>query len=170
MLLDGLNDSVTALEDIAAVLQSIEPDQVHINLATRPPAETWVRPSTEEGLIRARAILGDISQVVHPIEGSFDLSGYTSIVEAIIGIITRHPLRQEELERTLARWTPGRVEEALMNLEASGEAQVVERYGARFWSAAPSHYPDQAHSLSAAPRPQRHHRPATKAVEVEESV
>jgi len=125
-------------------------------LPTRPPAETWVREPEEEGLMRARAILGDIATVVHPAEGSFDLSGCDTVVEAIIGIITRHPMRQEELERTLARWTPGKVREALADLEASGGAQVVERYGVRFWSAAPSHYPDEVHSLAAAPGQRRH--------------
>ena len=101
--------------------------------------------------MRARAILGDIATVVHPAEGEFDLSGCDTAVDAIIGIITRHPMRQEELERALARWTPGQVRETLADLEASGQAQVVERYGARFWSAAPSRYPDEAHSLAAAP-------------------
>ncbi|MCA9934529.1 MAG: hypothetical protein KC415_11425, partial [Anaerolineales bacterium] len=67
-------------------------------------------------------------------------------------IITRHPMRQEELEQALARWTPGHVREALRDLAASGQAQVIERYGMRFWSAAPSHYPDETHSLAAAPK------------------
>jgi hypothetical protein len=67
-------------------------------------------------------------------------------------------MRQEELERALAHWTPGRVQEALTDLEASGQAQVVERYGARFWSAAPSRYPDEVHSLAAAPGLRRHRR------------
>jgi hypothetical protein len=107
--------------------------------------------------MRARAILGDIATVVHPAEGSFDLSGCDTAVDAIIGIITRHPMRQEELERALNRWTPGQVRETLADLEASGQAQVVERYGTRFWSAAPSRYPDEAHSLATAPG-QRHHR------------
>lgn len=126
------------------------------NLPTRPPAETWVREPDEEGLMRARAILGDIATVVHPIEGEFDLSGYDTAIDAIIAIITRHPMRQEELERTLAHWTPNRVQEALAELEASGRVQVVQRYGARFWSAAPSRYPDEAHSLAAAPSQRRH--------------
>ncbi len=156
MLVHGLNDTEAALHQIAAVLRRIQPDEVHINLPTRPPAETWVRPSVEEGLLRARAILGDIATVVHPVEGEFDLSGFDTAVAAIIAIITRHPMRQEELERALARWTPGHVREALNKLEASGQAQVVERYGVRFWSAAPSHYPDEAHSLAAAPGQQRH--------------
>jgi wyosine [tRNA(Phe)-imidazoG37] synthetase (radical SAM superfamily) len=151
MLVQGLNDTKAALQEIAAVLQRIQPDEVHINLPTRPPAETWVRPSDAEGLLRARAILGDIATVVHPIEGEFDLSGFATAVDAIIAIITRHPMRQEELERTLARWTPDHVQEALADLQASGQAQIVERYGVRFWSAAPSHYPDKAHSLTAVP-------------------
>lgn len=158
MLVQGLNDTEAALQDIAAVLRRIQPDEVHINLPTRPPVETWVRPSDEEGLMRARAILGDIATVVHPAEGSFDLSGCDAAVDAIIGIITRHPMRQEELERTLARWTQGHVHEALADLEAGGQAQVVERFGTRFWSAAPSRYPDEAHSQAVAPGQLRHRR------------
>jgi wyosine [tRNA(Phe)-imidazoG37] synthetase (radical SAM superfamily) len=156
MLVQGLNDTEEALQAIAAILRRIQPDEVHINLPTRPPAETWVRPSDEEGLMRARAIFGNIARVIHPAEGSFDLSGYETVVEAIIGIITRHPMRQEELERTLARWTPDRVSEALAELAAGGRAQMVERLGVRFWSAAPSLYPDEAHSLAAAPGQRRH--------------
>lgn len=101
--------------------------------------------------MRATAILGDIARVVHPAEGDFDLSGCDSLIEAVVGIITRHPMRQEELERTLARWTPGQVSQALLELEAGKKAQVVERYGTRFWSAAPSYYPDETHSQATAP-------------------
>ncbi len=151
MLMQGLNDTETSLQEIAAVLQRIRPDEVHINLPTRPPAETWVREPDEGGLLRARAILGDIATVVHPVVGEFDLSGCDTAVDALIAIITRHPMRQEELEQTLARWRPDQVQEALTELAASGQAQVIQRHGARFWSAAPAHYPDEAHSLAAAP-------------------
>lgn len=157
MLVRGLNDSEEALRDIAAALRRVQPDQVHINLPTRPPAETWVQPPDEEGLMRATAILGDIAHIVHPVEGTFDLSGYDSAVEAVVGIITRHPMRQEELERALKGWSPGNVSQALADLEASGHAQVVERYGARFWSAALSHYPDEARSQATTPGRRRHH-------------
>jgi len=141
MLVKGLNDTEDALRDIAAALQRIEPDQVHINLPIRPPAEPWVQPPDEDGLMRATAILGDIAQVVHPARGIFDLSGHNTLVEAIVSIITRHPMREEELTRALERWTPGQVQEALEALALSGKAQVVERYGARFWSASASRYP-----------------------------
>jgi wyosine [tRNA(Phe)-imidazoG37] synthetase (radical SAM superfamily) len=151
MLVKGLNDTEDALRDIAAALSLIDPDEVHINLPTRPPVEIWVQPPDEGGLLQARAILGDIARVVHPAEGSFDLSEYDNLVDAVIGIITRHPMRQEEVERTLEKWAPGQVEKVLAELETSGRAQVVERYGVHFWSAAPSHFPDEAQSMRTAP-------------------
>lgn len=140
MLVRGLNDTSQALEEIAKVLQKAGPDAVHINLPTRPPAETWVQPTDEKGLMRAMSILGNIAEVVLPAEGSFNLSGYENVVDAVVGIITRHPMRQDELERTLTHWSSGQVKEALVKLEASGRAQIVERYGTRFWVSASSHH------------------------------
>lgn len=144
MLMRGLNDTPQVLEGIAGLLKKVGPDAVHINLPTRPPAETWVQPTDEEGLMRAVSILGNIAEVVHPAEGNFDLGEYENVVDAVVGIVTRHPMRQDELERTLARWSPGEVREALTDLEASGRVQIVERHGARFWCASPAHYPDRS--------------------------
>jgi len=155
MLVRGLNDAPQALWDIVKVLHRIRPDAVHINLPTRPPVETWVRPPHEESLMQAMAILGSIAEVVHPAEGSFDLSGYENPVDAILAIITRHPMRQEELDRALSHWTPGQVRQILADLEASGQAQIVERYGVRFWSSAPSQYPGEEQSLRTAPGTRR---------------
>jgi wyosine [tRNA(Phe)-imidazoG37] synthetase (radical SAM superfamily) len=147
MLVRGLNDTSQTLEDIAKVLLRVKPDAVHINLPTRPPAETWVQPADSEGLMRALSILGNIAEVVYPAEGSFELSNDENIVDAVIAIISRHPMRQDELERTLARWSPGQVSETLAELEASGRAQIVERYGTRFWSATPARYPKSRQSI-----------------------
>jgi wyosine [tRNA(Phe)-imidazoG37] synthetase (radical SAM superfamily) len=155
MLVHGLNDTEQALQDIASILRRVEPDEIHISLPTRPPAETWVKPSDEEGLMRALAILGEVAHVLHPAAGNFDLSGYENLADAVIGIITRHPMRQAELERTLEQGAPGRAGEILDELKQSGRAQVVERCGIRFWSAAPSHYPTEAQSTTVDPRRQR---------------
>jgi wyosine [tRNA(Phe)-imidazoG37] synthetase (radical SAM superfamily) len=142
MLVRGLNDGEQALCDIAGIMRQIEPDQIHINLPARPPAEPWVQPPDDEGLLRATAILGHTAHVVQPIEGTFDL-GNENLIDAIVGIITRHPLREEELRQALAEWSPGQVEAALAELAAGGQAQVIERYGTRFWSAAGSRYPEK---------------------------
>jgi wyosine [tRNA(Phe)-imidazoG37] synthetase (radical SAM superfamily) len=141
MLVRGLNDTDDALSEIAAVLERIQPDEVHILQPTRPPVELWVQPSDEEGLRRACVILGDIARVIDPASGAFDLSGAESLVDAVVGIITRHPMREEELIETLNRFSVGEVTTTLTELERSGMAQVVERFGTRYWSASPAHYP-----------------------------
>lgn len=155
MLVRGLNDTEQALRDIASILRRVEPDEIHISLPTRPPAETWVQPADDEGVLRALAILGEVAHVLHPAAGSFDVSGAENLADAVIGIITRHPMRQEELERTLEQAAPGQGDDVLAALKKSGRAQVVERYGVRFWSAAPSHYPTEAQSAVSDPRRQR---------------
>ena len=152
MLIKGLNDSDEALEDIAGQLRRIRPDEVHINLPTRPPAETWVQLAEEEVILRALVKFSDTARVVHPAEGAFDLGSCDSLLEAVLAIITRHPMRQDQLEQALAQWAPDQAETVLAELQASGQAQVVERLGSRFWSADQSRYPDQAHSQTTAPR------------------
>jgi len=155
MLVQGLNDTPEALWEIAKILQQIRPDAIHINLPTRPAVETWVKPPSKENLMQAMAILGSTAEVVHPAEGSFDLSGYDNLIDAIIGIITRHPMRQRELERTLDRWTPGQVSQTLAELANDRRAQIIERYGVQFWSTVLSHYPDTAQSSRTTPKHQR---------------
>jgi len=140
MLVEGLNDTEPALQELAAVLERIHPDEVHLSLPIRPPAEPWVRPPNEEALMRAAALLGGVARVIHPAEGVFDLTGYASVGEAIVGIITRHPMLEDDLVRTLARWTPAQVREALTDLETCGSARVVVRYGRRFWTSAAARY------------------------------
>ncbi len=141
MLMRGINDSDTDLEEIAAVLKMIHPDQVHVSAPSRPPAEPNVSRPDEDRLRRAAEILGSDAQIIRTAPGAFDLSSCRNIEDAIIAIISRHPMSEEELRRTLERWSPGLVEEALQRLSASGEAQVVERCGQRFWSAAACRYP-----------------------------
>ena len=146
MLVKGLNDSEEALHEIATALSVIKPDQVHLGLPNRPPAEAWVQPLDEEGLLRARAILGKIACVIHPTVGTFDLSGYNSLADAVIGIITRHPMREDELVKTLKRWSPSELKSVLDDLIDSGRAQVVTRYGVRFWCASNSYFPEISHN------------------------
>ena len=152
MLVRGLNDTERALRDIAEALRPIQPDEVHLAQPTRPPVETWVKPPTEEGLMRAQAILGDVARVLHPAKGDFDLGSYHSLTEAVIGVITRHPMREDQLLSTLERWSPDKINQTLEELRESGRAQVIQRYGATFWSGSPSRYPGEEQSQRTAPQ------------------
>lgn len=140
MLLHGKNTTVQALSEIAAALRLIRPDRVHLSEPTRPPAEAWVEPPSRAELDRAEAILGDAAEVLQPSRAELDLSGQSDVVNLILDIIRRHAMSEEELKQALRRRMPEQVEQALAALKASGEAQVVERYGTRYWSAAASIY------------------------------
>ena len=142
MLVNSINDTPQALWENAEILQSIRPEAVHINLPTRPPAEAWVKPPHSESLMQAMAILGYTAEVVHPSVGDFDLSGYDNPVDAIISIISRHPMRQDQLEQALERWSPRWVNRVLADLETNEQVQAVERYGVRFWVSIATHHVD----------------------------
>jgi hypothetical protein len=90
--------------------------------------------------MRALSILGESARIVHPVAGDFDLSGERDVVDAVVGVIRRHPMREEDLVRALAIWSAGQVSQALDQLEADGRARVVERYGHRFWTAKTARY------------------------------
>lgn len=142
MLVRGLNDDEEALEEIALALKKIQPDEIHINLPTRPPAEAWVRPPDGGVLRRAATIFGDIAKVIQPAEGVFDVSCSEEVTDAILSIIARHPMSEKDLSCRLERWNEEEVAVALDNLAADGKAQVVERHGIKFWSVARAHYAD----------------------------
>jgi wyosine [tRNA(Phe)-imidazoG37] synthetase (radical SAM superfamily) len=150
MLVKGLNDTSDALADLAAVLSDVAPDEVHITLPTRPPAEPWVKPADQEGLMRASAVLGEMAHVLPRVEeGTFDLSGYDSVVDAVLGAITRHPMWEEQLVQTLDHWTPGQVTQALQELAASQRACVVTRYGEWFWASVDARFAGQTRRKAA---------------------
>jgi wyosine [tRNA(Phe)-imidazoG37] synthetase (radical SAM superfamily) len=136
MLVGGLNDTEQALTGIAAALHRVHPDRVDLTLPERPPAESWVHPPDEAGLQRALDILGAIAQVAPPPQCKFSLSGETDVIQAVIDVITRHPMREADLRGALQGWKPSQVENALATLALSGQAQVVERNGERFWCVA----------------------------------
>lgn len=142
MLVRGVNDTGDALRDIGDVLKRIGAGEVHISLPTRPPAEKTVEPPDDEGLLRAVAILGQAARVVRPAEVEVDLSGFETVVDAIVAIVNRHPMRIDEIEDALAHWAPGEVQEALAELKTSGRTRMIERHGVVFLTSAESFYPE----------------------------
>jgi wyosine [tRNA(Phe)-imidazoG37] synthetase (radical SAM superfamily) len=140
MLVGGMNDTTSALTEIAAAIERIEPDEIHITLPTRPPAEPWVAPPDDEGLARAGLILGSAAKVVRAPEMVTIPHAGDDIIDAVHTIVACHPLREVDLIRILAGWVPGRVFETLAALSASGRTRIVERMGVRFWCAAEADY------------------------------
>lgn len=141
MLIQGMNDTPEVLHELALILEVIKPDQVHITLPLRPPAEAWVRPSNVDGLRRAEEILGKIAPVAIPEVTEVHAVRMGDLEETLLSVVTRHPMREEELLILFSRWSADEVHAALDDLASRCEVQAVERNGLRFWSAAGAKFP-----------------------------
>ena len=100
MLVRDFNDTEERLSEIAALLHRVQPDEIHLNAPARSPVEPWVEPPDREAVARAVSIFEMVAPVraAHPADGTFDLSGCDTPVDAVIGIINR---RIETLEPLL---------------------------------------------------------------------
>ena len=154
MLLGGVNDSPDALRDISAILERVEPDEIHISTPTRPPSEPWVELPSRDSLERASSIFGSVAKVLQPVQVDLETGVDGELVDAVLTIISRHPLQEIELIRALNRRVPGQVLETLSALADNRNIRVIERYGKRFWCAANTHFPDE--ELTGNPGPNLH--------------
>lgn len=133
MLVQGLNDGDRALTEIAAIVDRIRPDEVHLSVPTRPPAEPWVAPPDEAALQRAAEILGGSTRVLRPVDVAASPEAHDDLIATVQAVVSRHPLREAELVALLERWRPGRAAIALARLRDSGRFQIVDRFGESFW-------------------------------------
>lgn len=96
MLLKGINDLEESLEEIKGFFEKFQPEQVQINIPSRPPVESWVEIPDNESLNLGRLILQS-SQIL-PLDevGIIDSRLFKTPIEAILSITKRHPLRYEQ--------------------------------------------------------------------------
>jgi len=137
MLIDGLNDDKSSLEDLAATIERIGPNEVHLVLPTRPPVESWVRPSCEEGVARAQRILGRAVPVFHPLKayGDFSAGGESDPLAAATAILSRHPMSDKELREFFRHCRVADADSAINALQTAGKAVEIVRGGVKFWQA-----------------------------------
>jgi len=118
MLVKDLNDTKETLSRTKIALDRIRPDRVYIAAPIRPPAESWVEPSTPDRILLAQKILGESWDITSRESGKFGVSEFSNVREAIHEICSRHPLREEqamEIERKFSQ--EGTIEQMIRNSE-----------------------------------------------------
>lgn len=105
MLVEGVNDGEESLKAVADFLARLRPARAYISIPTRPPAERWVRPPTEQAILRAHQILAAVVEEVELLIGyegdAFSATGDAR--EDLLRITAVHPMRREAVEALLAR-------------------------------------------------------------------
>ncbi len=159
MLVKGLNDGDAALRDLAAVLERIGPDEVHITLPVRPPAESWVSPPDDERVARAAAILGPRARVLAGPAAPLDLPVLADLEESVLEILARHPMSVEDVTEAFGRRNAELVEKAFARLRETGRVLEVTRLGRTFWAPAGARYAWEGASFRTPPLEPRGGRP-----------
>ena len=133
MLVAGVNDGQDHLTEVAEFLARLQPAIAYLAVPTRPPAEEWVHPPAEEALNHAYQIL---SQKVERVEYLIGYEGNAfastgKVAEDLLSITAVHPMRQEAVDRVLAR--TGADGSVIRRLVAEGQLAEVEYRGDRFY-------------------------------------
>jgi wyosine [tRNA(Phe)-imidazoG37] synthetase (radical SAM superfamily) len=111
MLVKGLNDNVESLKATAEFIKQINPDRSYILVPTRPPAEEFVKPPTEENLNTAYQIFNSRISNVELLAGKegVDFSYSSDVEKELLSILAVHPMQLEAVEKYLFKakvdWT-----------------------------------------------------------------
>jgi len=140
MLIEGLNDSVEEVEKIADFLATLRPSKAYIAIPTRPPAERWVKPASEQSINRAFQIFDGVLDHVEYLIGyegnAFAFTG--NVEEDLLSISSVHPMREEGVAELLSKagsdWSVVRKlldEQRLIELEYGGNKFYMRRLPSR---------------------------------------
>jgi wyosine [tRNA(Phe)-imidazoG37] synthetase (radical SAM superfamily) len=104
MLVEGINDNDEYVLEIAELLARLGPSRVYLSIPTRPPAEKWIQPPSEEIINRAYHVMHEkIDKVEYLISYEGNTFAYTGNVEEdLLSITSVHPMREEAVNEFLA--------------------------------------------------------------------
>ena len=114
-------------------IKTAKPDQIHLLTPDGYPSQEWVQPPESEAVMRALAILGKVSQVVHPDGGRFHIIAGDNLEQCILRLLGHYPLRDEDLLSALRRWPVNEIRRMLTLLLTGEKIQLTQRFGCRFW-------------------------------------
>ena len=107
MLAEGVNDSYALVREVADFLARLRPSTAYLAIPTRPPAEKWVQPPSEDVINQAYQILRKrVDRVEYLIGYEGNAFAFTGDVEEdLLSITAVHPMREEAVREFLARAT-----------------------------------------------------------------
>ncbi len=133
MLVRDINDGKRSLEMTADFLAQVRPAKAYISVPTRPPAEDWVMPPSEESINRAYQIFSRKLERVELLLGyEGDIFDFTSDLEHdLLGITAVHPMREEAVRKFLEQG--GKSWDVIQRMIDAGQLGETEYGGKKFY-------------------------------------
>lgn len=105
MFIQNVNDQIRSIEDTADFITRLHPTKSYLSIPTRPPAETGVKPTSENNLNTAYQVFtkrGIDTEYLIGYEGNtFGFTG--DIVEDLLDIASVHPIRKDGVVELLKK-------------------------------------------------------------------
>ncbi|MEA1993245.1 MAG: radical SAM protein [Euryarchaeota archaeon] len=133
MLIQEVNDGDEEIEKIARFLGKLKPHKSYISIPTRPPAENWAVPASEDDINKAFQVFNEKNiEVEYLIGYEGNAFAFTGNAEKdLLSITSVHPMRKEAVKELLkkadADWV---IVEKLMK---EGKMKGVKYRGKRYY-------------------------------------
>jgi len=131
----GMNSAEGQIRRIAAIVNRLGVDRIHLNTAVRPAAEATVKPAQEDELRELARFFVPPAEVVAAYRRGLS-AGQRASLESIRQMLMRRPCTARDLAEA-GGLHPNEVGKYLGQLTASGEAEVHVRGGERYYRIRP---------------------------------
>ncbi len=101
LLCEGINDSFEDLERFAVLLKNLPVQKIQLNTVSRPPAESWVRPSSLQALSQWKDLLGARVTVVEDAVNSTRKNMEEALRRKVAVLLQKRSYTLEEIQREL---------------------------------------------------------------------
>ncbi len=101
MLVEGINDDTTHLQKLSDLVEQIAPDGVWVGTVTRPSAEKFARPVSQEKLEEAKRIIGEKARIIEKYDRGPIPVHHEDIINKVEQLLRRRPEKAESIAESL---------------------------------------------------------------------
>ena len=132
-LIWGMNSTRRDVEKIAELVEAIEPDEVHLNTAVRPPAEDFVDPLPLEAMQELTGLFRPPAKVIAEFPAD-KFAEITANEDTICEMLQRRPCTPQQIADVFGMH-PNEVSKYLGKLSRTGKIHPQRRGGATYYTA-----------------------------------
>lgn len=135
MLVKGVNDAMTDIEELKKAVTDIKPDKVQLNTVARPPSEEFAHPLDMAELREKRAFLGRNCEIIAEFKERKQIAYSQDTEGAIVELVRRRPVTLQDISTSLGIHRNEAVK-YLESLEQNGMIKVHNFKGSKYYECA----------------------------------